>query len=137
MNKYIMMIFCMLSLLIISCSSAVRFSNSDLAPKNVKVGDTFKGKASYYSDLFHSQVTASGDYYDMEKFTAAHRSFPFGTMVRIRSLRNNREVVVRINDRGPFKEERIIDISKVAAEKLDMIGQGVQDVEIIIIELPK
>ncbi len=119
----------------LSCSST-KFVPGDNAPKTFKVGDTYLGKASYYDDLLHGQVTASGDYYDLDRLTAAHRTFPFGTVVRVRNLRNNREVTVRINDRGPKPSDRMIDLSKAAAFKLDMVGQGVQEVEIKIIELP-
>jgi rare lipoprotein A len=89
---------------------------------------TEKGQASYYGEDFHGKKTASGETYDMKDFTAAHRTLPFGTKVKVTNLKNNKTVIVRINDRGPFKPGRIIDLSKAAAEKIDLIKYGVVDV---------
>lgn len=119
-----------------SCSSAVISTNTELAPKNVKVGDKFVGIATYYDDKLNGMITANGEYYDLDKFTAAHRSIPFGAIVQVKNLKNNRIIKVRINDRGPNVADRLIDVSKAAADKLDMIGQGKQQVEITILELP-
>jgi rare lipoprotein A len=93
---------------------------------------TFKqtGVASFYADKFVGRTTANGEKYRHNKLTAAHKSLPFGTMVKVRNLENNREVVVRINDRGPFVEGRIIDLSKSAAQKLDFVQKGIVRVEI-------
>jgi rare lipoprotein A len=86
--------------------------------------------ASWYGQDFHGKPTASGEIYDMYEFTAAHPTFPFGTVVRVENLRNGRTVVVRINDRGPFRSGRIIDLSYAAAVRLDMIRDGVVPVRI-------
>jgi rare lipoprotein A len=92
------------------------------------------GYASYYSDQFHGKPTASGEIYDKGQLTAAHPTFPFGSLVAVHNLKNGKTVVVRINDRGPFKEGRIIDLSKSAAEALDMIADGIVEVEIELVE---
>jgi rare lipoprotein A len=91
------------------------------------------GKASYYADKFHQKKTANGEIYDKEKFTAAHRTLPFGTIVKITNLQNKKTTTVRINDRGPAIQSRIIDVSKAAALELDMIKAGVVNVSIEII----
>ena len=91
-----------------------------------------RGDASWYGRRFHGRRTASGERYDMHGFTAAHRSLPFGTMVRVRSVVNGREVVVRITDRGPSNEGRVIDLSRAAAESLGMLGVGVKDVLLLV-----
>ncbi|MDO9402426.1 MAG: septal ring lytic transglycosylase RlpA family protein [Polaromonas sp.] len=91
-----------------------------------------RGAASWYGPRFHKRRTASGERYDMHAFTAAHRSLPFGTVVRVRSLVNGREVDVRINDRGPFSRTRIIDLSRAAADAIDMRGRGVKDVVLLV-----
>ena len=88
------------------------------------------GKASYYGNEFDGRKTASGEIFRQNKLTAAHRSLPFGTMVTVKNLANGRTVTVRINDRGPFAKGRIIDLSKSAAQSIDMVKQGVVSVEI-------
>ena len=93
-----------------------------------------RGGASWYGPRFHGRRTASGERYDMNGFTAAHRSLPFGTMVRVRSLVSGLEVDVRINDRGPFSRMRIIDVSRAAADQLGMLTVGVKDVVLLIPE---
>src|SRR5882724_6177449 len=79
---------------------------------------TQTGKASFYSDSFEGSPTASGEKYRASKMTAAHKSLPFGTVVKVTNLANNESVKVTINDRGPFVEGRVIDVSRAAAEKL-------------------
>lgn len=91
-----------------------------------------RGGASWYGPRFHGRRTASGERYDMHGFTAAHRTLPFGTMVRVRSLVNGREVDVRVTDRGPFSRQRVIDLSRGAAEALGMLGLGVKDVVLLV-----
>ncbi|AJA90656.1 lipoprotein [Borreliella chilensis] len=92
------------------------------------------GLASWYGEAFHGKITANGEKFDMMALTAAHKELPFNTTVRVTNLLNNRSVVVRINDRGPFRKDRIIDLSKHAAEKLDFLGIGVAPVKIEVIE---
>lgn len=91
---------------------------------------TQTGKASYYADMFKGRKTASGDTFRQNKLTAAHKTLPFGTKVKVKNISNGKKVKVRINDRGPFVPGRIIDLSKKAARKLDMINAGVVTVEI-------
>ncbi len=91
---------------------------------------TQSGKASFYADYFKGRKTANGEIFRQRKLTAAHRTLPFGTKVKVVNLANGRTVKVRINDRGPFVDGRIIDLSKKAARKLDMINAGVASVEI-------
>ncbi len=95
---------------------------------------TQRGKASYYDDSFAGKRTASGEIYNPKKLTAAHRTLPFGTRVRVINLFNDKSVIVRINDRGPFIKSRIIDLSRAAAERLDMIENGVVEVFIEVIQ---
>ncbi|MCK6616973.1 MAG: septal ring lytic transglycosylase RlpA family protein [Cyclobacteriaceae bacterium] len=92
------------------------------------------GKASYYADKFEGQPTASGEKYRHNKLTAAHKTLPFGTKVRVTNLATNNSVEVTINDRGPYVEDRIIDLSKSAAEKLGFITQGLAEVKIEVID---
>ncbi|MEX2336854.1 MAG: septal ring lytic transglycosylase RlpA family protein [Fulvivirga sp.] len=92
-----------------------------------------EGRASFYADKFEGRTTANGEIYSHSKLTAAHKILPFGTMVRITNLENNRSIVARINDRGPFIAGRIIDLSRSAAQKLRFIRQGVIEVKIEII----
>jgi rare lipoprotein A len=92
------------------------------------------GKATWYADSLHGRTTASGEKYDKHAFTAAHRTLPFGTRVEVTNLSNGESVIVTINDRGPFgSEERIIDLSRAAAEEIDMIEAGVVDVTVRIL----
>lgn len=96
--------------------------------------DISYGKASYYGADFNGKKTASGEVFDMYALTAAHNDFPFGTLCRITNLMNSKEVVVRINDRGPFVKDRIIDLSYGAASELDAINSGVIDVKIEVLK---
>ena len=91
---------------------------------------TRKGLASYYADSYEGKTTANGEIYRQGKITAAHKTLPFGTKVEVTNLSNNKSVVVRINDRGPFIRGRIIDLTKTAAREIDMVGAGVAKVKI-------
>ncbi|RMH08442.1 MAG: septal ring lytic transglycosylase RlpA family protein [Aquificota bacterium] len=92
---------------------------------------SLEGYASWYGGKFHKRRTASGEVFDKFKYTAASKKFPIGTYLLVRNLENGKEVVVYVNDRGPFKKGRIIDLSKSAAQKIDMIKKGVARVEVI------
>ncbi len=94
------------------------------------------GLASWYGHPYHGRASASGEIYDMEQMTAAHRTLPFGTMVRVHDLDNEKAVDVRINDRGPFVDGRIIDLSHAAARAIEMIGPGVARVQLEILSAP-
>jgi rare lipoprotein A len=99
-----------------------------------QAGYVQEGKASFYADRFEGRTTASGERYSHSRSTCAHLTLPFGTLVRVTNLENNLTVVVRVNDRGPFVPNRIIDLSKSAAEKLDFINAGVADVRIEVVD---
>ncbi len=107
------------------------------APQPVPaVGSVEVGTASWYGHPYHGRPAADGEIYDMEKLTAAHRTLPFGTWVRVQNLENHKVVDVRINDRGPFIDGRIIDLSHAAAREISMIGPGTARVRMEIISLP-
>jgi len=102
-------------------------------PTVVSVGDTSSGRASWYGSDFHGKATCSGEGYDMYAMTAAHKTLPMNTVVRVTNLENNRAAVVRINDRGPFVESRIIDLSYTAAKEIDLVGKGSSDVRLEVL----
>jgi rare lipoprotein A len=89
------------------------------------------GKASWYGKKFHGRLTASGERFDMYKKSAAHKTLPLGTHVKVTNLSNKRQAILRINDRGPFVKGRVIDLSYAAAKDLGLIGPGVSDVRIV------
>ena len=112
-------------LLVTGCSSWVSSSSRvgalyDTVPRSIETG-----KASYYGGRWIGRLTANGEHYHSEDCTAAHKHLPFNTMVRVTNLRNNKNVIVRINNRGPYAKGRILDLSVVAAKKLDMISDGI------------
>ena len=88
------------------------------------------GKASWYGSEFHGKPTASGEVFDMHNKSAAHKTLPLGTYVKVLNLSNNKEIVVKVNDRGPFIKGRIIDLSYSAAKELELVGPGVVDVKV-------
>jgi rare lipoprotein A len=92
------------------------------------------GKASFYADKFEGSPTASGEKYKHNKLTAAHKTLPFGTKLRVTNLGNNQTVEVTVNDRGPYVENRVIDLSKSAAEKLGFVNQGIAEVRVEVID---
>lgn len=102
--------------------------------KPPRIGKTESGIASWYGPPYHGRRSANGEVYDMEKLTAAHRTFAFDTWVRVRNLDNGKEIDVRITDRGPFVRGRIIDLSKAAARNIDMIGPGIAKVKLKVID---
>jgi rare lipoprotein A len=106
---------------------------SDSITADVLREESDTGIASYYADAFHGKKTSSGEVYNMNAATCAHRWLPFGTLVRVTNLSNNRSVVVRVTDRGPFHHGRLIDISKGAAKEIDMIRSGTARVAIEVV----
>jgi rare lipoprotein A len=110
-----------------ACSSGARATEAG-------GGASFEGEASYVSDRFAGNATASGEPYDPQALTAAHRTLPFGTRVRVRRLDTGAEVVVRVNDRGPFVDGRVIDLSRAAAERLAMLRVGVVAVRVTVLD---
>ena len=93
-----------------------------------------KGTGCYYSDEYQGKRTASGEDYNARAFTAAHKKLPFGTIVKVKNLRNGKTVKVRINDRGPFKRGRIIDLSKAAAREIGLLQAGIAPVRIEVLK---
>lgn len=108
-------------------------SLSTLSGVNAEELDRDTGGASYYHDKFQGRPTASGEPYDRDGLTAAHRSLPFGTLVRVTRTDTQRSVEVRVNDRGPFREGRIIDLSRKAAEDIDLLRDGVTTVRVEVL----
>jgi rare lipoprotein A len=94
-------------------------------------GFSQSGRASWYGEKFHGRRTSSGEIFDMHRESAAHKTLPFDTYVKVLNLSNNKQIVVRINDRGPFMKGRIIDLSYAAAKKIGLVGPGVADVKIV------
>lgn len=111
-----------LSLLYIGCAS----------PLSRSLG-TQEGLASYYSTEFHGRKTSSGEVFDKNALTAAHRTFPFGTILLVTNQKNGKQVEVKVNDRGPVKPERIIDLSYGAAKEIDMVRDGLVRVRIEVL----
>ncbi len=141
----------LLSLLLIiilnACSSAPRFTSRykefssgktkpyDLSSyKNAEALQTVIGVASYYADEFHGKITYGGEIYDMYKFSAAHPNYQMGTIVRVTNLSNGKKIIIRINDKMPFRPDRIIDLSYGTAEELDMIQAGITEVKVEVLE---
>lgn len=98
------------------------------------IGQRQQGKASFYADKFEGRPTASGETYKHGKLTAAHKTLPFGTRVRVTNTSNQKQVEVVINDRGPYVDDRIIDLSKSAAEQLGFVQQGLADVILEVLD---
>ncbi|MFT6926290.1 MAG: rare lipoprotein A [Psychromonas sp.] len=95
-----------------------------------------RGKASWYGNKFHGHLTSNGERYDMFAMTAAHKNLPLPSYVKVTNLENNKQIIVRVNDRGPFHKGRIIDLSYAAAYKLDMLKTGTAKVEIELLHFP-
>jgi rare lipoprotein A len=104
-----------------------------IAPIPASSGYTEEGNASWYGVPFHGRHASNGEIYDMYKLTAAHRTLPFETMVRVTNLSNGKSTVVRITDRGPFVENRIIDLSLAAAREIESVGPGVVPVRVEVL----
>lgn len=159
--KYVIIAF--VGILLVSCSSPIRLSNypdssqdfksspntsaasqratmrpytingKTYYPTTVSVGDTASGIASWYGPDFHGKKTSNGETYNMNAMTAAHKTLPMNTMVRVTNLGNGAQTTVRINDRGPFVAGRIIDLSKAAATSIGMIGAGTARVKLEVV----
>ena len=104
-----------------------------VAGEKPKVSRSISGAASWYGGKFHGRLTANGERYDMNKLTAAHKTLPFGTKVRVTNRANGKSVVVRINDRGPYVGGRAIDLSRGAATAVGMLHSGVAKVKLDIL----
>lgn len=122
-----LLVFLLVTVLAGGCASSA--SKKPPAP-----GTTLTGVASWYGPGFHGRRTSNGERYDMNRLTAAHKTLPFGTLVEVRNLDNDRSVVVRINDRGPHVKRRIIDLSRAAADAIEMVGPGTARVSLKILQ---
>ncbi|MCF0199624.1 MAG: septal ring lytic transglycosylase RlpA family protein [Bacteroidaceae bacterium] len=118
MKLYIYIVFCALACALLPLQAA---------PKADKC---MKGKASYYHDKFHGRKMANGQVYHRDSFTCAHLKYPLGTVLKVRNVRNQKECVVRVTDRGPYSKKYIIDLSRAAARHLGILGAGWTEVEI-------
>jgi peptidoglycan lytic transglycosylase len=109
----------------------------EIQPGPLPVGYTEQGIASWYGIPYHGRPAADGEIYDMEKLVAAHRLMPFNTWLKVTNLTNNKSVNVRVIDRGPFIDGRIIDLSKAAAREIDLLGPGIGQVRLEVISAPQ
>lgn len=133
-----------LSVYMVGCSAAARFTSEGPspfgsgAPASTRYSGTVllteEGTASYYSTGFNGKRTASGEIFNKNAYTAAHNTFPFGTLLRVTNLSNNESVEVTVNDRGPFAKGRIIDLSEAAARAIGMIQTGTAEVRIEVLK---
>lgn len=130
-RSFLLIIF--LALLGAGCAGPTSQMRPEPPRKIHTIEKTIYGVASWYGKEFHGRPTASGERFNMYEYTAAHRSWPFGTVVRVTNLRNNHQAVVRINDRGPFARGREIDLSYVAARDLRMLDTGLEKVRLEIL----
>lgn len=139
MNRLIIvsLVFCL------GCHSSPRYG--DRGGSRLKTKDkggkiknhpkTITGMSSFYAEDFHGKVTANGETYDMYGLTAAHKTLPFNTLIRVTNMANKKSVVLRVNDRGPYAKGRILDCSYGAAVKLGFVGEGTAKVRIEVMEL--
>jgi rare lipoprotein A len=118
----------LLIVLLITASSSL-FAETAATP-----GTELQGLASWYGGKFHGRLTSSGEIFDTNDMTAAHKTLPFGTIVKVTNEDNGKTAIVKITDRGPFVEGRIIDLSRAAAMQLDMVGTGVARVSLQIVD---
>ena len=126
-----LIIFAIILPLLSSCAKArprPSIPTPSISPAFIEIG-----LASWYGYPYHGRVAANGEVYDMEELTAAHRTLPFGTRVHVINLTNQRSIDVRINDRGPFVDGRVIDLSRAAARAIDLLGPGVARVRLEIL----
>lgn len=140
-------------LLMIACTAQPRFTSTPgsqrPAPRaqaaakttpsqaaEYRAGQVLRGSASWYGPGFHGRKTASGEVFNMNALSAAHRELPLGTWLQVKNLANGRKVEVLVNDRGPYKTGRILDLSREAARKLDFLEAGTAEIEARILTLP-
>ncbi len=131
-----------LAIFVTSCTidRSLRYSSKTKSERHLQNQDNHEyisGICSYYGQKFHGRKTANGETFDMYDFTAAHKSLPFGTILEVENLSNSKKVTVRINDRGPFVRNRILDISYAAAKEIGMLQSGTAKIVGRIIFRPK
>ena len=141
MSKYLILALC---IIFADCTNSPRYGGSigtskKSNPRSLKtakrVPKVITGVSSFYGTDFHGKLTANGEVFDMYGLTAAHKTLPLNTIVRVTNLANNKSLILRINDRGPYIKGRILDCSYGAAKKLDFLLQGTTKVRIEIIEV--
>ena len=132
--------------MLLSCTVSPRYTSEQFSPKSLKTGKIksikdftnskkiYLGVSSWYGPNFHGKLTANGEVYDMYGVTAAHKTLPLGTVCRVTNLDNDKSLILRVNDRGPYVAGRILDCSYGAAKKLDFLRQGTTNVKIEVIE---
>lgn len=137
--KKLVMGCAVVGLMALSPRTEARLPTSSLQPLELIIphAQSKYGLASWYGEAFQGNVTASGESYDMNKLTAAHRELPLGTRVRVTNLRNQRTILLRVNDRGPSPLGRMIDVSREAARRLGFLCAGLAPVEIEVVSYPK
>ena len=137
----------LLSLLMVQCAISPRYRSGtavilpssgddrDIAKSLSSAPSLFtvSGTSSWYGSKFHGRKTANGEVYDMNRLSAAHKELPLGSWIRVTNLKNKRKVILRVNDRGPFIEGRILDLSRKAAEELDFLIDGLTEVKIEVL----
>lgn len=138
MKNYTLLFF-LFGFLLSSCSANVHYRKQvkDSSSTSFFEGQVLVGESSYYGPKFHGRKTANGETFDMYKLTAAHRTMPFGTIIQVTNLANRKSVKVRVNDRGPFAKNRILDLSYGAAKRIGLDISGVAKVQIRILQLGK
>lgn len=141
MNNKFLILFssCLLIMLsLIGCASSNKIARSDpviTQKEPIAVGDIQYGVSSYYAEKFHGRRTANGEIYDMYGISGAHQTLPLNSIVRVTNLENNKILVIKINDRGPFIKNRIFDCSYGAAVKLEFISKGTATVKVEVLEI--
>ena len=138
------LLLCTIFIALSGCAKHKQASVSVKPPKRsfqapvepARIGTKEKGEASWYGEPYNGRRAASGEIFDMEQLTAAHRTFPFQTWVEVTNLDNGKKVEVRITDRGPFVDGRVIDLSRAAAREIDLLRSGIAKVELRVIEGP-
>ncbi len=123
---------------LVSCASNNKTASPDLvitSKEPVAVGDIQYGMSSYYAENFHGKRTANGEIYDMYGVSGAHQTLPLNSIVKVTNLENNKELIIKINDRGPFVKDRIFDCSYGAAVKLEFISKGTAIVKVEVLEI--
>lgn len=133
-NLYLISYLFILSLAVSACGTTSRVSKPEKLEFTGEGKVIEEGVASWYGPKFHGRLTANGEKYDMYGLTAAHRTLPFNTILRVENQDNGEAVVVRVNDRGPFAKNRIIDLSKRAAQEINMIGNGTARVKLVLLD---
>ena len=138
--RYLFFLVIFFSSVIINCSPSARYAsnrntNSGDAQTELYEGNVFYGEATFYAEKFHGKQTANGEIFDMYKISAAHKTLPFNTLLQVTNLENQKSVIVRVNDRGPYKKGRILDLSYRAAQEISMISSGVIRVKVKIIKM--